>query len=103
MLSRAAERVYWTGRYLERAENTARIVQQYSQLLLDLPDEVGVGWGELVTIFGALGAWADGERLRDESAVLRFLVSDAEGPSSLAYAIRMARDNIRNTRDLLPQ
>ena len=36
MLSRAAERVYWTGRYLERAENTARIVQQYSQLLLDI-------------------------------------------------------------------
>ena len=44
MLSRAAERVYWTGRYLERAENTARLVQQYSQLLLDLSDEVRVGW-----------------------------------------------------------
>ena len=44
MLSRSAERVYWAGRYLERAENYARIVQQYSQLLLDLPSEVGVGW-----------------------------------------------------------
>ena len=50
MLSRAAERVYWAGRYLERAENTARIVQQYSQLLLDLPDEVEVGWRELIKI-----------------------------------------------------
>ena len=48
MLSRSAERVYWAGRYLERAENYARIVQQYSQLLLDLPSEVGVGWHELV-------------------------------------------------------
>jgi uncharacterized alpha-E superfamily protein len=48
MLSRSAERVYWAGRYLERAENTARIVQQYSQLLLDLPEEVGVDWNDLV-------------------------------------------------------
>lgn len=103
MLSRAAERVYWTGRYLERAENTARIVQQYSQLLLDLPDEVGVGWGELVTIFGASGAFAAEPGESDEAAVLRFLVSDAKSPASLAYSIRMARDNIRNTRDLLPQ
>jgi len=103
MLSRAAERVYWTGRYLERAENTARIVQQYSQLLLDLPDEVGVGWDELVRIFGAAGAFAARPGESDESAVLRFLVSDGASPASLAYSIQMARDNIRNTRDLLPQ
>ena len=103
MLARAAERVYWTGRYLERAENTARIVQQYSQLLLDLPEEVGVGWSELVTIFGAAGVFPADADMTDEKRVLRFLVSDAGSPSSLAHAIRMARDNIRNTRDLLPQ
>jgi uncharacterized alpha-E superfamily protein len=103
MLSRAAERVYWTGRYLERAENTARVVQQYSQLLLDLPEEVGVGWDELVTIFGASGSFRALPGEADEAAVLRFLVSDGDSPASLAYSIRMARDNIRNTRDLLPQ
>lgn len=103
MLSRAAQRVYWTGRYLERTENTARIVQQYSQLLLDLPAEGGVGWDELVTIFGAGGAFSAEPGESDEAAVLRFLVSDAASPASLAYSIRMARDNIRNTRDLLPQ
>ncbi|MEE4173854.1 MAG: alpha-E domain-containing protein [Xanthomonadales bacterium] len=103
MLSRAAERVYWTGRYLERAENTARIVQQYSQLLLDLPDEVGVHWNELVRIFGATGAFEARPGESDESAVFRFLVSDVKSHSSLAASIRMARDNVRNTRDLLPQ
>jgi uncharacterized alpha-E superfamily protein len=103
MLSRAAERVYWTGRYLERAENTARIVQHYSQLLLDLPDEVGVSWSELVRVFGATGAFSARPGESDESAVIRFLVSDPRSPSSLAASIRMARDNIRNTRDLLPQ
>ncbi len=102
MLSRAAERVYWTGRYLERAENTARIVQQYSQLLLDLPDEVGVGWAELVRIVGATPMFEASGRSRRETDILEFLLAEADGPPSLAYSLKMARDNIRNTRDLLP-
>lgn len=103
MLSRAAERVYWLGRYLERAENTARIVQQYSQLLLDLPEEVGVEWQELVAIFGAGEAVERLDGNSRERAVLDFLLADPDSPSSLAHSIRMARDNVRNSRDLLPQ
>ena len=102
MLSRAAERVYWTGRYVERAENTARIVQQYSLLLLDLPSEAGVEWQELVGIFGAEDAFEDGGRNDSEQAILTFLLADADSYSSLAYSLKMARENIRNTRDLLP-
>ena len=102
MLSRAAQRVYWTGRYLERAENTARIVQQYSQLLLDLPREVGVGWFELVRIVGATDEYRASGKPYTETDILEFLLADAEGYSSLAYALRMARENVRNTRDLLP-
>ena len=37
MLSRVAERIYWLARYLERAENTARLVSTYHFLLMDLP------------------------------------------------------------------
>ncbi len=103
MLSRAAERVYWTGRYLERAENTARIVQQYSQLLLDLPEEVGVGWPELVKIVGAADAFRASGKPETATAILEFLLADTHGYTSLAYSLRMARENIRNTRDLLPQ
>ena len=102
MLSRAAERVYWTGRYLERAENTARIVQQYSQLLLDLPDEVGVGWSELVRRVGAMDAFRASGKPDNETGILEFLLADSEGSTSLAYSLRMARENIRITRDLLP-
>ena len=40
MLSRVAERIYWMARYLERAENTARIINVNSNLLLDLPKNV---------------------------------------------------------------
>ena len=95
MLSRAAQRVYWTGRYLERAENTARIVQQYSQLLLDLPEEVGVGWFELVRIVGATDEYRASGKPDTETDILEFLLADAEGYSSLAYALRMARENVR--------
>lgn len=103
MLSRAAERAYWAGRYLERAENTARIVQQYSQLLLDLPEEVEVGWQELVQIFGASAHFPVSGNADDEMTILRFLLSDPNSNSSLNFTIRAARDNIRNLRDLLPQ
>ena len=45
MLSRVAENVYWLARYLERAENMARLVNVNSNLLLDLPPKYGqVGW-----------------------------------------------------------
>lgn len=103
MLSRAAERIYWAGRYLERAENTARIVQQYSQLLLDLPREADVGWQELVAIFGARQAFEATGANNEERAIFEFLVADAASASSLRYCIASARDNIRNSRDLLPQ
>jgi len=50
MLSKVAERVYWTARYIERVENTARLVQVYANLLLDLPREVNLGWYNLITL-----------------------------------------------------
>ncbi|MBT7886506.1 MAG: alpha-E domain-containing protein, partial [Gammaproteobacteria bacterium] len=49
MLSRVAERLYWFGRYLERTENTARLISVYSNLVLDLP-KVGFVWESLVNI-----------------------------------------------------
>ncbi|MEM9057246.1 MAG: alpha-E domain-containing protein [Pseudomonadota bacterium] len=99
MLSRAAERVYWAGRYLERAENTARMVQQYAHLMLDLPPEVGVGWQDLVSIIGAESRF---DASSGETATLDFLLADPLSGCSLAFCVGMARDNIRNSRDLLP-
>lgn len=37
MLSRVAENIYWMARYIERAENTARLIMVNTNLLLDLP------------------------------------------------------------------
>lgn len=102
MLSRAAERVYWIGRYLERAESTARIVQQYSHLLLDMPAAAGVDWLELVRVVGAADEFDASARPSSEREVLEFLLADPFCTSSLVWALRCARENLRNTRDLLP-
>jgi uncharacterized alpha-E superfamily protein len=102
MLSRAAERVYWLGRYLERAEGTARIVQQYTQMLLDLPASSGVDWTELPKIFGETASIEPAPGQRVEHAVIERLVSRADSTSSLRFSIAAARDNLRNTRDLMP-
>ena len=44
MLSRVAENIYWMGRYVERAENTARLINVNAFLLLDLPKGLAPGW-----------------------------------------------------------
>ena len=52
MLARTVENVYWLSRYLERAENTARIIGVNTNLLLDLPGGIAPGWLPLVDISG---------------------------------------------------
>ncbi len=72
MLSRVAERIYWMSRYLERAENTARLVSVYSQLLLDLPAEAELDWGTPIEILGLGKRIASGGPDEDE---LEFLLT----------------------------
>ncbi|HER19949.1 MAG TPA: alpha-E domain-containing protein, partial [Chromatiales bacterium] len=50
MLSRVAENLYWMARYVERAENTARMVSVNGHLQLDLPARAKTGWEPLVEI-----------------------------------------------------
>ena len=51
MLSRVAERMYWFGRYVERAENTARLINANTSLVLDLPSMKHI-WASLISITG---------------------------------------------------
>ena len=44
MLSRVAENLYWMARYIERAEDTARLLSVNSPLMLDLPGPLPLGW-----------------------------------------------------------
>ncbi len=52
LLSRVADRMYWAARYLERAEDSARVLRSYGDVLADLPTE-SARWRPLVTISGS--------------------------------------------------
>jgi len=102
MLSRVAERIYWLGRYLERAENTARLLNVYSTLLLDLPRGAKIGWHTLVDITGSHADFADKYQTPDERSVIRFLLSDTCNYSSILSSLALARENARTTREIIP-
>jgi len=102
MLSRVVERLYWTARYLERAENTARLVRVYSYMMLDLPAGIGLDWKQLVDISGARELFGSNHRKSDERNVIRFMLADTNNPGSVLSSLAMARENIRTTRDLVP-
>jgi len=102
MLSRVAERLYWTARYLERAENTARLLKVYSYMMLDLPSGVGINWHQLVDISGAHDEFDRNYRTSGERNVIKFMLSDTDNAGSVISSLGMARENIRTTRDLVP-
>ena len=53
MLSRVAERLYWMARYLERAQDTARLVQAYNHLIMDIPKGAEPPWDIMIDILDA--------------------------------------------------
>jgi len=103
MLSRVAERIYWMARYLERAENTARIVNVNTNLLLDLPKTITPGWRPLIDITGSKADFEKQRRVCNERNVVRFLVSDQKYSGSLLSSLQSARENARTIRDIIPR
>jgi uncharacterized alpha-E superfamily protein len=102
MLSRSAERLYWLARYLERTENIARLVSVHMNLLLDLPRGVEMGWQQLIRINSSERDFYERNKLINERNVTRFLLTDLSYPGSLFSSLSAARENIRTSRDLLP-
>lgn len=102
MLSKVAERVYWTARYIERVENTARLIKIYASLLLDMPKDVNLGWFNLVILNSVDPIFDERYKNRDEKNVVKFLIGDTDNPISIISSIAMIKENIRTTRDVVP-
>lgn len=102
MLSKVAERLYWMARYLERVENTARLVSVYDKLLFDLPNEINIGWYNLVILNSATELFEDRYKNQDERNVVKFMLADDTNPSSMLSALKLVRENIRTSRDVVP-
>ena len=105
MFSRVAHSLYWMARYIERAENIARLVDVNLQLLLDLRDldeeRLAKHW---LPIIQSTGDEKDFFKLHPRAtghAVTEFLVFQAENPNSIVQSICAARENARMVRDQL--
>ena len=102
MLSRLADNLYWFGRYLQRAENTARLINVNTILSMDLPRRVELGWEPLVDLVGARALFAQLYDANGEDSVVRFLSVDERNPGSILCSLHRARESLRTTRDYMP-
>lgn len=98
MLSRHAEDLFWIGRYLERAEDTARLLDVTQQSVLEAGSDRTEAeiWWELLEVLFLDDAF---DELPSPAAVHRFLVSDPDHPSSIVSVIARARENTRAARE----
>ena len=102
MLARASKNLYWMARYLERAENTARLINSTTHVLLDLPPGATFGWDTLIEIAGLDNHFSQYYPDANEEAIMRFLIEDERNPSSILSCVQHARENTRTLRELLP-
>lgn len=102
MLSRVADSIYWMARYVERAENLARLLLSTQELLLDAGVE-GVDeaqfWRPILATTGDEEAYAALHKKIKGKDVIDFLVLRADNPNSMLNSIRAARENARTVRD----
>lgn len=103
MLSRVAENLYWMARYIERAEDTARLLSVNSHLMLDLPGRLPLGWAPLIEMTGSLEAFTARYTDFEERNVVHFLCADTDNDISIISALASARENLRTTRDVVPR
>ncbi len=99
MLSRIAESLFWIGRYIERADGTARILDVYLQLLLE---DVAVDEDTACrALLGVMGHDAPPERKLTRVDVVNTLATDRSQPASIAYSVNAARENARRAREII--
>jgi len=99
MLSRIAESLFWIGRYIERSDGTARILDVHLQLLLEDPwIEENLACRSLLSV---MGTEVDDEAEVTRADVLTLLAVDRNQPASIAYSLAAARENARRAREVV--
>ncbi len=103
MLSRVADHLYWMSRYIERAENIARLMQVSVELLLD---SVAFGsqkadeyWTPVLAATAMEGAFRLLHPDPKPGDISHFLTLDERNPDSILSCVREARENARTVRD----
>jgi len=99
MLSRIAESLFWIGRYVERSDGTARILDVHLQLLLEDP------WIDEDTacrsLMSVMGSEPNDDVELNRADVMDLLAVDRDHVASIAYSIASARENARRAREIV--
>jgi uncharacterized alpha-E superfamily protein len=100
MLSRVASTLYWMSRYVERAENTARVldVTWRMSLLVKEPSLQDQEWFAPLNITGTLFPFSGRHSRVCAREVLHYMACDPDNPSSIYACARQARENARAVR-----
>lgn len=101
MLGRTASGLFWMMRYLERAENTARLVDAGFRLSMTHAAPSQNQWQSVLTTTNSANAFNEAYDEITTDRVTRFLISDRDNPQSVFSALHAARENARMTRTAL--
>ena len=101
MLGKTAGGLYWMFRFLERAENTARLVEAGFRIALTRSSDAEAEWKSVIVTSAAQSDYEARYSGYDSTQVSNFLLRDIENPSSVLSAIKSARDNARLVRTAL--
>ncbi len=99
LLSRYAESLFWLARYIERAENLARILDVNETFSRD--SRGGQNWQSVLQLHGDEARFKALHGAATAEGVLRFYVTDAGNPTSIVSAVRSARENAHALRPLI--
>jgi len=98
MLGKTAGGLYWMFRYLERSENTARLIEAGFRIALTRPESADEEWGSVLDTISVRVAYQDARGEINGAGVVDFLLRDGTNPASVMSAIKLARDNARLVR-----
>lgn len=103
MLSRVGDSTYWMSRYIERAENNARLLDVNVQMLLDFQNRRWETerqfWGPILSTLEDTEVFAELHSEFTASAVLDYVTFERRNPNSIRSCINLARENARAVRD----
>ena len=103
MLSRTADHLFWMSRYIERAENLARLLDVTYQMSL-VPqslDAINQSWAAIIALNSLEETYTAKYSSVSGENVLKFMVSDPDNFASIHSCLRMARENAHAVRGTL--
>ncbi|MEO0620807.1 MAG: alpha-E domain-containing protein [Pseudomonadota bacterium] len=103
MLSRVAEDLFWMSRYVERAENVARLLDAGRRMMTvpTSPEARSAEWASIVIAAGCSETFPDPLETANARSVAQHLVFDTDNPSSIRSSIHAARENARAVRQAI--